>query len=144
MGCALVELNELDVAGFLSMLKSGTRNVYGRGLKAFQQFYESQGSVRDFLDRVERDRFLPRRERQRVAIETLNGFVVCKIRKNLALPDTLYVIASDEAAKKKVVQVALKTIFRLKKDMLNAFKKVKIATLEELKNSRFKMWLEIS
>jgi integrase len=45
-------------------------------LKAFQQFYESQGSVRDFLDRVERDRLLPRRERQRVAIETLNGFVV--------------------------------------------------------------------
>ena len=76
MGCALVELNEPDVAGFLSMLKSGSRNVYGRGLKAFQQFYESQGSVRDFLDRVERNRFLPRRERQRVAIETLNRFVV--------------------------------------------------------------------
>jgi len=41
------------------------------------------------------------------------------------------------------VQVALKTIFRFKKEMLNASKKVKIATLEELKNSQFEKWLEI-
>jgi len=55
-----------------------------------------------------------------------------------------YVIASDEVAKKKVVQVVLKTIFRLKKEMLNTCKKVKIAILEELKNSQFEKWLEIS
>ena len=76
MGCVMVELDDHDIARFLSKLKSGTRNVYGRGLKVFQQFYESQGSVRDFLDRVERDRLLPRHERQRVVIETLNEFVI--------------------------------------------------------------------
>jgi hypothetical protein len=69
--------------------------------------------------------------------------VETNIRKNLALSDTLYIIAGDEAAKKKVVQVALKIIFRLKKEKLNRPKKVKIATIEELKNSHFAKWLEI-
>jgi len=44
--------------------------------------------------------------------------VETNIRKNLALSDMLYVIASDEAVKKKVIQVALRTLFRLRKERL--------------------------
>jgi integrase len=65
-----------EVSEFLSFLKIGTRNVYSRGLTAFQQFYLSNGSIKDFLDRVEHDRLLPRSERRRVDRFTLNGFVV--------------------------------------------------------------------
>jgi len=42
----------------------------------FQEFYSSQGSIKDFLDRVEQDRLLPRSERRRVDRVTLNSFVV--------------------------------------------------------------------
>jgi hypothetical protein len=67
---------DCEVAEFLSVLKLGTRNVYSRGLAVFQQFYSSQGSIRDFLDCVERDRLLPRSERRRVDRLMLNSFVV--------------------------------------------------------------------
>jgi len=65
-----------EVSEFLSILKTGTRNVYRRGLAAFQQFYSIQGSIKDFLDRVEQDHLLPRSERRRVDRVTLNSFVV--------------------------------------------------------------------
>jgi len=65
-----------EVEEFLSALKRGTRNVYSRALAVFQQFYSSQGSMKDFLDRVEQDRLLPRSERRRVDRVTLNSFVV--------------------------------------------------------------------
>ncbi|MEM3588134.1 MAG: hypothetical protein QXO71_12550 [Candidatus Jordarchaeaceae archaeon] len=42
--------------------------------------------------------------------------VETNIRKNLDYANILYVIASDEVSKKKVIQVALKTIFRLRKE----------------------------
>jgi hypothetical protein len=38
-----------EVSEFLSFLKIGTRNVYSRGLTAFQQFYLSNGSIKDFF-----------------------------------------------------------------------------------------------
>jgi hypothetical protein len=69
--------------------------------------------------------------------------VEINIRKNLALSDTLYIIASDEAAKKKVIQVALRTLFRLKKERPERDLKVKIASIDELKESEFKNWFEI-
>jgi TusA-related sulfurtransferase len=47
------------------------------------------------------------------------------IRKNLEYSNILYIITSDEAAKRKVIQVALKTIFRLRKEKLNKEVKVK-------------------
>jgi len=65
-----------EVSEFLSILKPGTCNVYSRGLAVFQQFYSSYGSLKDFLDRVEQDRLLPRSERRRVDRLTLNSFVV--------------------------------------------------------------------
>jgi hypothetical protein len=65
------------------------------------------------------------------------------IRKNLEYSDILYVIASDEAAKRKVIQVALKTLFRLRKEKPNAILRVKIASINDLKRSQFKDWFEV-
>ncbi|MEM2915362.1 MAG: hypothetical protein QXH91_08210, partial [Candidatus Bathyarchaeia archaeon] len=65
-----------EVSEFLSVLKPATRNVYGRGLAVFKEFYSSRGSIRDFLDRVEPDRLLPRIKRKHVDRVTLNNFVV--------------------------------------------------------------------
>jgi hypothetical protein len=69
--------------------------------------------------------------------------VETNIRKNLEYSNTLYIIASDEAAKRKVIQVALKTLFRLRKEKPNANLKVKIASIDELKRSQFKDWFEV-
>jgi hypothetical protein len=70
--------------------------------------------------------------------------VETNIRKNLEYSDTLYIIASDEAAKRKVIQVALKTLFRLRKEKPERDLKVKIASINELKESEFKDWFEVS
>jgi hypothetical protein len=69
--------------------------------------------------------------------------VETNIRKNLALTDELYIIASDEAAKKKVVQVALKTLFRLKKEKPEKDFTIKISSIEELMKSKFNNWFEL-
>jgi TusA-related sulfurtransferase len=66
------------------------------------------------------------------------------IRKNLEYSNTLYIITSDEAAKRKVIQVALKTLFRLRKEKPNANLKVKIASINELKESGFKDWFDVN
>jgi hypothetical protein len=65
------------------------------------------------------------------------------IRKNLEYSDTLYEIASDETAKKKLIQVALKIMFRLRKEKPDKDLVVKIATIDELKKSGFKDWFEV-
>lgn len=70
--------------------------------------------------------------------------VETNIRKNLEYSDTLYIITSDEAAKRKVIQVALKTLFRLKKEKPERDLKVKIASINKLKESEFKDWFEVS
>jgi len=70
--------------------------------------------------------------------------VEINIRKNLEYSDTLYIITSDEMAKKKVIQVALKTMFRLRKERSGKALIVKIGSIEELKRSRFEKWLEVS
>jgi integrase len=67
---------ESEVSEFLSVLKLGTCHVYSRGLAVFQQFYSAQGSIKDFLDRVEQDRLLPRSQRTRIDRVTLNNFVI--------------------------------------------------------------------
>jgi hypothetical protein len=69
--------------------------------------------------------------------------VETNIRKNLEYSDTLYIIASDEAAKRKAIQVALKTMFRLRKEKPNANLRVKIASINDLKRSQFKEWFEV-
>ncbi len=81
----------------------------------------------------------------RIEIEhrTTKDQIEKNIRKNLEYSDTLYEIASDETAKKKLIQVALKTIFRLRKDVPGRDLVVKIATIDELKESGFKEWFEV-
>jgi hypothetical protein len=69
--------------------------------------------------------------------------VETNIRKNLEYSTTLYIITSDEAAKKKVIQVALRTVFRLKKERPEENLNVKIATINELKESGFGNWFEV-
>ncbi len=74
-GSKLAGLDSCDeVTEFLSILKAGTRGVYAAGLKLFQQYYSSRGSIRGFLNCVECERFLPRHAKRRIATETLNGF----------------------------------------------------------------------
>ena len=65
------------------------------------------------------------------------------IRKNLEYSDVVYEIASDETAKKKAIQVALKVMFRLRKEKPDKNLKVKIASIDELKQSGFKEWFEV-
>jgi hypothetical protein len=38
---------------FLTLKKPGSRNIYAHGLAQFQKFYEPQGTIESFLDRVE-------------------------------------------------------------------------------------------
>lgn len=65
------------------------------------------------------------------------------IRKNLEYSDTLYIIASDETAKRKVIQVALRTLFRLRKEKPDEKCVVKVADIEELKRNSWNKWFEI-
>jgi integrase len=100
-----------EVAEFLSVLKLGTCNVYSRGLEVFQQFYLSQGSIRDFLDRVEQDRLLSRSERRRVDRLTLNSFVVWLQDRGYA-PKTIriYVGAVQSLAKYFDIPISLRYV----------------------------------
>lgn len=81
----------------------------------------------------------------RIEIEhrTTKDQIEKNIRKNLEYSDTLYEIASDETAKNKLIQVALKTMFRLRKDKPDKDLTVKIATIDELKKNGFKDWFEV-
>jgi len=65
------------------------------------------------------------------------------IRKNLKVSNTLYIITSDKIAKCKVIQVALKVLFRLRKDKSDKELIVKIGTIDELKKNGFNSWFEI-
>ena len=65
------------------------------------------------------------------------------IRKNLKLSDELYIVASDEIAKRKAIQVALKVMFKLRKEKPDKEFKVKIGTIDELKKREFKEWFEV-
>ncbi|MEM2972045.1 MAG: tyrosine-type recombinase/integrase [Candidatus Bathyarchaeia archaeon] len=100
-----------EVLEFLSVLKLGTRNVYGSGLAAFQEFYSCQGSIKDFLDHVEQDRLLPRSQRKRVDRLTLNGFVAWLQNRGYS-PKTIriYVGAVQSLAKYYDVQISLRYV----------------------------------
>jgi len=69
--------------------------------------------------------------------------VETNIRKNWSIR-ILSIVASDEAAKRKVIQVALKTLFRLRREKPERDLKVKIASINELEESEFKDWFEVS
>ncbi|MGB9694138.1 MAG: tyrosine-type recombinase/integrase [Fervidobacterium sp.] len=100
-----------EVSEFLSVLKYGTRNVYSRGLAAFQEFYSSQGSIKDFLDSVERDRLLPRNQRKRVDRVVLNSFVAW-LKDGGYSPKTvrIYVGAVQSLAKYYDIPISLRYV----------------------------------
>jgi len=62
------------------------------------------------------------------------------IRKNLAISNELYIIASDEMARRKVIQVALKVLFRLKRENSNKRYALRIATAGKLSEGGYKKW----
>jgi len=59
---------------FLDALDSSTRKIYSAGLTAFQVFYKPYGTIKDFLDEVEKDENRLRNEKMRTARNTLKGF----------------------------------------------------------------------
>jgi hypothetical protein len=68
---------DAETTEFLNVQKKPvTRQVYSCALEAFKNFYSPQGTIRDFLLRVETDEktssFL---EKKRVALNTMNDFV---------------------------------------------------------------------
>ncbi len=65
------------------------------------------------------------------------------IRKNLAISNELYIIASDEMAKRKVIQVALKVLFRMRKENPAEKYEIKIAIINELKEYKYRKWWKI-
>jgi len=75
-----------ELAEFLDSFDGGTRKVYSAGLTLFEEYYGR--SVSEFLDEVEADLRLPRRERKRVARNALKGFVKFLQKKGLA-PKTI-------------------------------------------------------
>jgi integrase len=102
---------EPEVSEFLSVLRLGTCNVYRRGLEAFQEFYSAQGSIKDFLDRVEKDRLLPRSQRTRIDRVTLNNFVAWLQNRGYS-PKTIriYVGAVQSLAKYFDVPISLRYV----------------------------------
>jgi methyltransferase-like protein len=64
---------DADTEEFLKALDDSTRSVYRAGLEIFEEFYRNPLSK--FLDEVEEDLKKPRRQRQRVAANTLRDFV---------------------------------------------------------------------
>lgn len=65
------------------------------------------------------------------------------IRKNLEVSDTLHIITSDEIAKRKVIQVALRVMFRFRKEKPGKELIVKIGSIDEQKKNGFKEWFEV-
>jgi len=122
-------------------------------LEVIKEWLESQGykvtkeeeietdlteSHRGYTDLVaEKDR-----EKLRIEIEhrSPKEQVETNIKKNLEYSDTLYIIVSDEAAKKKVTQVALKTMFRLRKEESKRNFNIKVASINELKRRGWRGW----
>ena len=53
---------DADTEEFLKALNPPTGKLYSVGLRSFQEFYRSvdSGSLKDFLDRVEADKRVPR------------------------------------------------------------------------------------
>lgn len=67
---------EPKIQDFLNKKKPGTRKIYTAGLSAFQEFYQPQGSLSDFLDKLEADRNLGWRQTNNVATNVTSDYVV--------------------------------------------------------------------
>jgi len=91
-----------DAMEFLDALGAGTRHVYQPGLEAFLTFYRSAGygkSLSDFLNAVEEDMKLPRRQRKRIARNVFKEFVrFCEEKKYTPKTVRTYVSAVQSFA----------------------------------------------
>jgi integrase len=63
------------VEKFLGKKNPGTRSIYRAGIIAFAEFYKPQGSIPDFLDRLEADRGKGWRENKHIASDIMTDFV---------------------------------------------------------------------
>lgn len=63
------------VEKFLGKKNPGTRSFYRAGLIRFAEFYKPQGSIPDFLDRLEADRGKGWRENKHIASDIITAFV---------------------------------------------------------------------
>lgn len=99
------------VEKFLNLKKPGSQNIYSHGLAQFQKFYEPQGKIEDFLDRVEQYlRQSSWRERQDMPSPTdvLKDFTKYLQTKGLA-PNSVrsYVSSVQRLCKSNQLQVSL-------------------------------------
>ncbi|MFQ6076627.1 MAG: hypothetical protein ACE5Z5_10915 [Candidatus Bathyarchaeia archaeon] len=81
------KIKDRDALRFLNALKRGTRRVYTAGLSHFLNFYMDSGegrNISDFLDALEADARLPRRQRKRVGGKVTRDFVEWLKERELA------------------------------------------------------------
>jgi len=97
-----------DTEEFLKALDPSTRKIYSYGLAAFQSFYKPYGTIRDFLDAVEEDMRKPRRERKRVARNTLKGFVEWLQKKGYK-PKTIRTYVAAVQSEGKYFEIPIST-----------------------------------
>ena len=73
---------------FLEQMKASTSATYRVALESFAEFYRPQGSIKDFLDRINEDNKRDYVEKQYVAETTLKSFVASLQQKGLS-PKTI-------------------------------------------------------
>jgi integrase/recombinase XerD len=95
-----------DTREFLEALDPSTMRVYRVGLGAFQSFYGRP--LKNFLDAVEDDLRKPRRERRRVARNTLKEFVGWLEEKDYA-PKTIRAYVSAVQSLGRYYEIAIST-----------------------------------
>ena len=87
----MAEIQDKEVLEFLDVFKKGTRKVYAAGLSSFLSFYRTTGegeNVSDFLDALEADVRLPRRQRKRVGEKVIRDFIR-ELEKQKLAPKTI-------------------------------------------------------
>lgn len=67
---------DVKIQDFLDKKNPGTKVIYKAGLQAFEEFYQPQGSIPDFLDRLEADRGKGWKETKHVATDIITDYVV--------------------------------------------------------------------
>jgi len=93
---------------FLGALDTSTAKLYSNGLTAFQVFYKSHGTIKDFLDKLDEDLQRPRNERQRVGRTTLKEFIIWLKAQGYA-PKTVRTYVAAVQSEARYFDIALST-----------------------------------
>ena len=93
---------EPKIEEFLEGKNLGTRSIYRAGLLSFQEFYKPQGSIPDFLDKLEADRDLGWRQAEDIASKVIRKYVdwLLTTKKFKRKTVRVYVAAVQQLAKK--------------------------------------------